>query len=147
MSDEKSKSPLIRLDTFRLTLAIYFFLYAYIVARSLVPLPDEPPRINFWGVFCVTGGIVIGYHCITSSYRLFQVSIWLFMPLAYWQLGKKIKFLEMMLEPKTIQVVTQYSLGLILFVLLMPKAFRVFNKSASEYQRADLLYLKKGVRF
>ncbi|MDJ0836988.1 MAG: hypothetical protein QNK37_10760 [Acidobacteriota bacterium] len=143
----ESKNPLLRIDSFRLTLAVYFFLYAYIVARSLVPLPDEPPRINFWGVFCVTGGVVIGYHCLTSSFRLFLVGIWLFIPIGYWQLGKKIKFLEMMLEPKTIQVVTQYSLGIVLFVLLMPKAFRTFHKGVSEYRRSDLLFLKKGVRY
>ena len=147
MAENGKSSGLVRLDWFRLSLAAYFVLYVYIVAHSLIPLPDEPPRINFWGVFCVVGGLVIAYHCLTSSYRLFLVSTWGFLLIAHWQLGKKIKFLEMMLEAKTIESVTRYSLGIIMLALLTPKAFRLFSKASKDFVRKKQLTTRKGFLF
>ena len=147
MADTKTHAALVRFNSFRLSLAIYFFVYTYVVAQSLVPLPDEPPRIDFWGVFCVTGGIVLGYHALTSSFRIFQVITWLFLLIAHWQLGKKIKFLEMMLEPKALEAMTQVSLGVILLVMLSPRAFRIFDQKVSAYRRKGPLLTQKGVPF
>jgi len=148
LSETPTHKPLIRFDWFRLSLACFFFLYVYVVAQSLIPLPDEPPRINFWGVFCIAGGMVIGIHMLTSSLRLFQVGTWLFLLIAHWQMGKKIKFLEMMLEPKAVEVVTQYAVGVVLLVMLTPHAFRTFHQKAASLKRNEQpLLVKRGVPF
>ena len=136
-----------KINTFRLFLSFFFFLYTYVVAKGLIPLPDQTPRINFFGVFCVSLGLVIAYHCLTSSYRLFLFGTWLFIPLALKQLTSKIKFLEMMLEPYLVQRVTYYGLVLVLLVLISPPALRLFNRSAREYKPSQPLFLKNGLPF
>jgi len=147
LSEPTKHVSLIRIDVFRLTIASFFFLYAYVVAQSLIPLPDEPPRINFWGVFCVTGGVVIGFHVLISRYRLFLIGTWFFLLIAHWQIGKKVKFLEMMLEPKALEIVTQYALGVVLLALLTPRAFQTFDRAVSERDRTEALIVKKGIPF
>ena len=147
MTDSPTHAALIRFDWFRITCAVFFFLYVYVVAQSLIPLPDEPPRINFWGVFCIAGGMVIGVQMLTSSLRLFQIGTWLFLLIAHWQIGKKIKFLEMMLEPKALESVTQYAVGMMLFVMLTPHAFRIFAAKASTVRERNPLLVRKGIPF
>ena len=141
------KNPFYRLDLFRSVLAFYFFLYAYVVARGMVPLPDEPPRIHFLSLFCLVGAAVIGYHCLVSRYRLFQMGVWLFIPFALKQLYGKIRFLEMMLEPNNIQKVTQFSLVVMLLIFLTPQAFRLFNRGAREYKARRPMVMPEGMQF
>lgn len=147
MAENGKTHSSITIEWLRVALAAYFFVYAYIVARSLIPLPDQSLRIDFRGLMCVVLGLVIGFHCLTSSYRLFQIGTWFFLLMAYGQLTKKIKFLDMMLEPQTIETVTRYSIGLIMLVLLSPQAFRLFSKPASEYRRGKLLFVKRGYNY
>ncbi len=147
MAENGKSHSLVTIEWLRIALAAYFFVYAYIVAQSLTPLPDQSLRIDFRGLMCVILGLVIGFHCLTSSYRLFQIGTWFFMLLAYGQMSKKIKFLDMMLEPQIIETVTRYSLGLILLVMLSPQAFRLFSKPASEYKRDKLLFVKRGFNY
>lgn len=131
----------------RVLLCIYFLLYAYVVAIGMIPLPDQPPRIDFFGVFCSSLGVVIAYHMLTSSYRLFLVGVWAFLPLAISQMNDKLRFLEMMLEPKLLQTTVAYSLYGIFLLLISPVAFRLFNKSVKEYNPPRHLLLQKGVRY
>ena len=134
-----------KLNRFRIFLSFFFFLYAYVVAQGMIPLPDEPPRINFRGVFCATAGLVIAYHCLVSRYRLFLVSVWLFIPMvAFAQMEKRIKFLEMMLEPMAIEKAAYYGIGLVYVVLLSPKALQTFDKSVREYRKRNPILFKKG---
>ncbi len=144
MSDQ---NPIFRFDLFRIFLGLYFLIYAYVVGIGMIPLPDEPPRIHFLSLFCLVGGVVIAYHSLTSRFRLFQMGVWLFIPIAIKQLHGKIRFLEMMLEPNAIQQTTQYSLVLVHLILLTPQAFRTFNRSAKEYQHSKPLVVGEGVRF
>jgi len=139
--------PLWRFNGLRATLALYFFVYAYVVAKSLVPLPDEPARINFLGVFCVTAGIIISFSFLIIRYRLFLGAVLCFLPLATHQLSNKIKFLEMMLESTDVVVVTRYSLGFVMLVLLTPPVLRMFDQPVSSYTSTPPLFMKKGFPF
>ena len=131
----------------RILLSFYFLIYTYIVAQGMIPLPDQPARINFFAVFCVTMGLVIAFHCLASSYRLFLIGIWAFMPFAIQQLNGKIRFLEMMLEPRQVQVILSYSLYGVLVMLLTPKVLLTFNKPVREYNPPRNLLLQKGMRY
>ena len=114
----------------------------------MIPLPDEPPRINRWGLMCVTIGLVIAYHCLVSRYRLFLFSIWMFyLGSAGGQMEKRIKFLEMMLEPKTLELLAYHGLGLLFLMLLLPKALKTFNQSVQSYQPAPAPLFRKGFPF
>ena len=136
------------IDLFRLALALFFFIYTYIVAVNLVPLPDQAPRIDFKGVFCVTAGMVIAWQCLVGRYRLFLVATWLFI---LWvglpQMQKRITFLEMMLEPTSITTVAHYALGLVLLLLLSPRALQTFSAAAGEYQPQRPMLFRKGLPF
>ena len=131
----------------RVPLSLYFLLYTYVVARGLVPLPDEPPRINFWGIFCATCGFVIALHFLVGRYRLFLCSVLVFLPIAAWQLSKRIRFLEMMLQPMDLEKVVWYSLGFVGLALLMPSAWAVFDKPLGDYKRSRPLFFNKGIPF
>lgn len=134
-------------QSLRILLCGYFILYSYIVARGMVPLPDEPRRINFWGLFCVITGMVIAFQVLVNRLRLFQLSIIAFLPLAAWQLAGRTKFLEMMLEPNTIEKTTRYTLAVILLVMLMPRVFRLFSMSIKDYKASRPMFFKKGIPF
>ncbi len=147
VADHKS-SKLWHFDLFRSSLALFFVLYAFVVAKGMIPLPDEPPRINKWGLFCVTLGLVIAFHCLVSRYRLFLFSIWMFyLWSAQGQMEKRIKFLEMMLEPRNIEVITYHGLGLVFLLLLLPKSLKTFNKSVKAYHPTPSPVFRKGFPF
>jgi hypothetical protein len=132
---------------YRVSLCVFFLIYAYIVAKGLIPLPDEPPRINFWGTACTTFGVVAAYYCLVSEYRMFLVGLWLFIPLAMSQMNTKIRFLEMMLEPHNPQIATQYGLFAVFLALISPVAMRTFHKPTSAYRSHHNLLLQKGIPF
>lgn len=124
---------------------IYFCIYTYVVVQSLVPLPDQPPRIEFLGVTCVAGGLVLAIASLIGRHRGFYWLGLCFFPLAALQMIEKIKFLEMMLEPFTIERITRYSLGLILLLWLSPPVNRLFDQKPKNRQRRAML--PQGVQF
>lgn len=137
-----------KIDLFRLSLAVFFFLYAYIVAKGLIPLPDQAPRIDFRGVLCVTAGMVIAWFCLVSNYRLFLTGTWLFILwVAIPQMEKRLNFLEMMLEPTSIEKVTFYGLALVMVVLMLPRAMQTFSAHSEEYKVDQPMLFKKGLPF
>ena len=136
-----------RFNLLRCLLALYFLIYVYVVAHGLVPLPDQPPRIDFWGLLCITAGFVIAFHVMMSRYRLFWLSILVFIPFAARQLWKRSRFLEMMLESNDVEKTTMWTLGLIFLVLLTPRVFRMFNKPAREFKARPPLVYRKGFPF
>lgn len=130
-----------RFDLFRTLLAAFFFLYAWVVAQSMIPLQDQAPRIEFNGILGASLGLVIAWHCLTTRFRIFLVgsclfSIWVAFP----QLEKKLRFLEMMLEPLLLEKVTYYGLGVVMLVMLTPKALSVFNRSTQDYTAKKPLF-------
>ncbi len=137
----------LRFSRFRIFLGCYFFLYAYVVAVGLIPLPDEPPRINFWGVFLVSVGMVIALQCLVSRSRLFHLIVLGYLFIAQAQMGKRIKFLEMMLEPTSVEVVARYSLALLFVVLCSERAFRTFDQPWRTIENAAPPLFKKGFPF
>ena len=150
LNNTTSTNPSVKKPAFsllRCLLAFYFCCYTYVVAIGMIPLPDEPSRINFYGLFCVTAGLVIAYHFLVSRYFLFYLSVLTFLPLAARQLATRIKFLEMMLEPNLLFRVTRYSLAVIALAMLMPPTWRLFRKKSSEYKRPSPLFFRKGVPF
>lgn len=132
---------------FRVSLSFFFLLYAYIVAKGLLPLPDEPPRINFWGTTCLVGGVTAAFYCLVSEFRFFLVGLWLFIPIAMSQMNTKIRFLEMMLEPHNVHIAAQYGLFAVFLALISPVALRTFHKPVSAYGAPRNLLLQKGIPF
>ena len=147
ISDGSQGHSLISFHPLRSVLALYFFVYAYVVARGMIPLPDEPPRINFWGLFCVTGGMVLAYQSLTTRYRVFLFMALPFLILATWQLGKRIRFLEMMLESNSVERMTQISLGVVFLTLLTPKAFLTFDRGLHSGSKNSKPPTKPGFPF
>lgn len=142
------KHNLIKWDGYRATLALFFFLLAWVLATAMIPLPDEPPRIQFKGVLCSSLGLVIAFHCLTSRSRLFLRLTWVYIIwLAFPQLQKRLKFLEMMLEPTVLIKVTSFSLGLVLITLLLPRALQTFDRIGSGSNPKETAFLKKGFPF
>lgn len=131
----------------RIVLAIYFLLYAFIVATGMIPLEEQAPRIDSLGLFCVVAGFVIAFHCLVSRYRLFLIGVWVFIPLAIHQMEKRVRFLEMMLESYSVETILLYSLYAMLIVLISPLALRQFNLPASAYRKSKDLLLNKGIPF
>jgi len=140
-------NPLFRFDLFRILLALFFFIYVYVTAQGLIPLPDEPPRINFWGVFLVSTGMIVSFFCLIGQSRLFHLFMFAYLFIAQGQIAKRIKFLEMMLEPSRIEEVARYSLALVFIALCSEQAFRAFDRSFKETNGPGLSLIKKGVPF
>lgn len=131
----------------RVVLAIYFLLYAFIVAKGLIPLEEQAPRINALGLTCVVAGFVIAFHCLTSTYRLFLVAVLVFIPIAVHQINGRIRFLEMMLEPYTVETILKYSLYGVMLLFITPKMFKSFSTPASAYKKSQKLLLGKGIPY
>lgn len=135
------------LNLFRLVFALFFLIYTYVVARGLIPMPDETPRIKALGVFCIAGGFVVAFHFLTSSYRLFLVGTWFFIPIAIHELQGRVRFLEMMLEPYQVEKITLFALHIILLALLSPLAMRSFTRTSDTFSHPKQLLLGKGIPF
>ncbi len=146
MSNQNAKGHSI-FTLFRVSLCLFFLLYAYIVAKGLLPLPDEPPRINFWGSACLVGGLVAAFYALVSQFRFYLIYMWLFLPIAMSQMNTKIRFLEMMLEPHNVHIAAQYGLFAVFLALISPVAFRTFHKPVSAYRPPRNLLLQKGIPF
>jgi len=123
----------------------YFCIYTYVVIHSLIPLPDQPPRIEFLGVTCVTTGLVLAIGSLIGRHAGFYWLGLCFFPIAALQLIDKIKFLEMMLEPFTIERITRYSLGLMLLLWLSPPVHRLFRERTVRKPHRPLL--PQGIEF
>jgi len=53
----------------------------------------------------------------------------------------------MMLESTDVVVVTRYSLGFVMLVLLTPPVLRMFDQPVSSYTSTPPLFMKKGFPF
>lgn len=144
-ADEKEEG---RIKRMRVALAVFFAAYAYVVAQGLVPLPDVAPRIEFKGVLAVAAGTVIAFFCLIGRYRIFLLSVWLFMIwVAFPQMEKRLTFLEMMLEPLAMERATYYGMAGIFLILMTNRALRAFSDSVSEYKLPAPMFFKKGFPF
>ena len=141
----------LEINFLRGSLATWFLLFAFFVALGMRPLPDEPPRINFFGLFCTVGALVIAVQFMLSRYRLFLIGILPFLFLCFRYLNKRIRFLEMMLEPNLVERTLQWCLpgiGLILILMLIfsrPKS--MFPRKAGDYKAPEPLFFKNGIPF
>lgn len=136
-----------KVPALRLLLSAYFCIYCYVVANSLIPLPDQPPRIEFLGVAAITGGIILAIACLIAQHRGFWWLGLCFFPIAALQLIDKMKFLEMMLEPFTIERVTRYSLGLLLVLWFTPPIRRLFPITSNQSGQSKAKLLPSGLPF
>lgn len=137
-----------RIKRFRVVLALFFAAYAYVVTRGLVPLPEVAPRIDFKGVLCVAAGTMIAIFCLLGRYRLFLLSVWIFMIwIAFPQMEKRLTFLEMMLEPIALERVTYFGMAAIFITLMTSRAMRAFSASTREYEQPAPMLFKKGFPF
>lgn len=148
MSTPENSQPLIRFNWFRFTLCLFFLVYTFIVARGLIPLPDEPPRIKFLEVFCCTLGLVFAYHALVSRSILMIPSIIIFLSWpARLQLSERIEFLQMMIEPFRPETILIWSLwGVGIFVLL-PKSFKTFNEKPKSHPKKRSRLFPRGFPF
>jgi hypothetical protein len=142
------KHNLSKWDGYRAFLAFFFFLLSWVVAQGMVPLPDEPPRIQFTGVFCTVSGLVIAFHCLISRSRMALRLTWVFVIwFAFPQLEKRLKFLEMMLEPTLLVKVTYFSLGFVMITLLLPRALQTFDRLGLAMEDDEPRIFNKGFPF
>ena len=151
MSKDSTKlthKPLIRFDWLRMTLALFFLAYVFIVAKSLMPLPDEPPRIKFLEVLCVTAGLVLAYHALITQYRIYILGVLAFLAWpARVQLNERIEFLQTMIQPHQVEVYLRWGLILGGLLVLLPKAFRLFHRSLKSVTTKKSRLFKAGVPF
>lgn len=131
--NHKTTKPLVNFDWLRFTLFLFFLGYTYIVARGLMPLPDEPPRIKFLETLCVTGGIVIAFWALVSRFRIFIpcVLVFLIWPARH-QLNERIEFLQTMIQPYQAENILRWALIGAGILLLLPKSFKLYKKSLKE---------------
>ncbi len=144
VDDKKAKAAW----RFRIVLSAFFILYAYVVTHGLIPMEEVAPRIDFKGVLCVATFSVISFFCLVGRYRLFLISSWLFMVwVGFPQMEKRMTFLEMMLEPLSLERAAYFGLAVVFLTLLSPRALQMFHVSASEYKAPAPLLFKKGFPF
>lgn len=125
----------------RIAFAIYFLLLGWTIARGLPPLPEEPPRINFWGLALVTGCVISAIQMLTSRQRAVPLLILFGLPIAAWHLQKQVKLMQMIIQPHGIEDTALYTLPLIFLALLAPAMMREFddtNPKAPPLRRSGL---------
>ena len=106
-------------------------IMALIVAISLPPLPEEPPRINYYGLLLVVGSLVAAVHLLRSKSRWVPLLMVSGFPLLAWYLANRVKLLQMILEPFLIEKVALYTLPLVFVYLMTPTVWRDFNERSS----------------
>lgn len=125
----------------------YFLGVAAVIGSGLGPMPQEPPRVEFLGLALTVAATLIGAFFLVSRYRLFHLGVLAFLPLAAIYLNDHIEELKMLLQPTLLEKMTLYSLGWIFLSLLPPRVWRMFSRSAREYQPMMQSNGRKGIPF
>lgn len=124
---------------------VWFLVYLIVIAHGLQPLPDEPPRINFHGVANITGALVLAVAMFFDRSHGLQLGSLVFLAYAYWFIGERIQYFQMMLEPHRLEQNVQSSILVIALLLIVP-SWRHFSSDQSERPPGPML-LKKGIPF
>ncbi len=137
MTSPTTYTPNIILSSSRILLSTYLFMLGTVVALSLPPLPEEPARINFYGLLIVCGVLVATIHLLKSQNRWVPILLAAGLPMTAWYMVKRVKLLQMILEPYQLEQVVLFTLPFVLIYLVSPPIWHEFNQITSNQRQAD----------
>lgn len=132
----------------RVLMALFFMILAAFAGKGLLPLPEEPARVQFWDLTLTVTAFIIAMNVLVNRRRVFYLAVLLWLPLARWYVLDRLKELEMaLIEPGFGEAYLVYGIYAVGLIMLTPWVWRLFPDFKPGEKPQPPLLFRNGIRY